>query len=151
MNSQDVLPEGEVMVEETGASHFQERITFGRHQMIADEPRRTGGTDSGPSPYELLLAALGACTAMTIRLYAERHDIPLDHVSVSLAHQRHHGDDAAGEPAASLERITRDIRLDGPKLTAGDRARLIDVANRCPVHRTLTNRLEIQTREISGS
>lgn len=151
MDSNEALPEGHVKVEETGASHFQERITLGRHEMIADEPIRSGGADSGPSPYEFLLAALGSCTAMTVRLYAERHDLPLNHVSVFLGHERVHHADAADGATGALERITRDIQLEGPELTADDRARLIEVANRCPVHRTLTGKLEIRTQEVPES
>lgn len=144
------LPEGMVEVSETGAGLFQQSVATGRHRFLADEPRKAGGLDSGPGPYDLLLAALGACTAMTIRLYAERKHLPLDHVSVRLAHERVHGKDAQGEPMLHLERITRQIRLDGA-LSDEERASLMAVADRCPVHRTLTGQIEIHTSEMVGA
>ena len=147
MNDAASLPDGTVEVSETGAGMFQQTVTMGRHRLIADEPRETGGMDSGPGPYDLLLASLGACTTMTLRLYAERKHLALDHVSVALRHERVHGKDAAGEPMLHLERITRDIRLDGD-LSSKDRARLMQIADRCPVHHTLTGRLEIVTHEM---
>jgi putative redox protein len=140
------LPDGVVEVSETGAGKFQQRVISGRHQLIADEPETFGGMDSGPGPYELLLAALGTCTAMTIRLYAERKAMALAHVSVSLRHQRVHEEDAEDETRGHLERITREIHLEGD-LSADNRRRLMEIADHCPVHRTLTGRLEIRTRE----
>lgn len=151
-NSQDMqhradapLPEGKVQISETGAGKFQQRVRVGHHEFLADEPERAGGLGSGPGPYDLLLAALGTCTSMTIRLYAERKAIPLARVSVSLRHQRVHEEDAKGEGFHHLERITREIRLEGD-LTDDQRARLMEIADHCPVHRTLTGRLEIHTR-----
>jgi putative redox protein len=143
--SKTALPDGVVEISETGAGFFQQAVQLGRHNLIADEPVKVGGMDSGPSPYELLLASLGACTAMTVRLYAERKQIALAHVSVRLTHDQLHGSDAAGEPAQSLERITREIRLEGD-LSETERARLMQIADHCPVHRTLTGKLEIVTR-----
>jgi uncharacterized OsmC-like protein len=140
------LPEGVIEVSETGAGRFQQSLRLGRHHLIADEPERVGGMDSGPGPYELLLASLGACTSMTIRLYAARKSMPLSHVSVRLSHKHVHVDDATGEPMQPLERITREIRLEGD-LSDADRARLMQIADRCPVHRTLTGKLEIVTTE----
>ena len=145
----EVPPEGTVLVSETGNGKFQQSVVAGRHRFLADEPVAVGGGDTGPGPYDLLLAALGSCTAMTIRLYAERHAIPLAHVAVSLRHERVHEEDAAREGKTRLERISREIQLEG-ELSVADRARLIDVANRCPVHRTLTGNVEIRTREIAG-
>ena len=142
-------PEGVVEVSETGAGRFQQSMRLGHHQLIADEPERVGGTDTGPGPYELLLASLGACTSMTIRLYATRKSIPLGHVSVRLNHKRVHVDDATGEPTQPLERITREIRLEGD-LSDEDRTRLMNIADRCPVHRTLTGQLEIVTTEVKA-
>lgn len=148
-NEAEPLPPGIVEVSESGAGKFQQNEMAGRHRLIADEPADVGGMDSGPGPYDLLLASLGTCTAMTIRLYAARKAIALAHVSVRLGHERVHGDDAAGDGPVQLERITRDIRLEGV-LTPDDRARLMQIADRCPVHRTLTGRIEIRTREVSG-
>ncbi len=145
--SRSTLPDGVVEVSETGAGLFQQAIAVGNHRLIADEPRKVGGMDSGPGPYDLLLAALGACTAMTIRLYAERKDIALTHVSVSLRHQHVHDEDAKSDALVHLERITRDIRLTGD-LSEDDRNRLMAIADRCPVHNTLTARLEIVTHQL---
>ena len=145
--SQPALPDGVVDVSETGAGVFQQTIAVGSHRLIADEPKAVGGMDSGPGPYDLLLAALGACTAMTIRLYAERKGIALDHVSVSLQHERVHEKDAESDSMLHLERITRNIRLAG-ELSDDDRDRLMAIADRCPVHNTLTGRLEIVTYQL---
>jgi len=142
------LPDGVVEVSETGAGRFQQGIAFGHHRLIADEPKKFGGLDSGPGPYDLLLASLGACTAMTIRLYAERKAIALDHVAVTLRHQRVHEEDAERSGQTYLERITRDIRLEG-QLSPEDRAHLMSIADRCPVHRTLSGSVEIRTREVA--
>lgn len=142
------LGDGEVAVSETGAGLFQQSVALGGHHLIADEPKRAGGLGSGPSPYEFLLAGLGACTAMTLRLYAGRKNIPLDHVDVRLSHSRIHGEDAASDSPVPLERIEREIALSG-NLGAEDRAKLMQIADRCPVHRTLTGRLEIVTREAA--
>ena len=148
MSTQDqALGEGIVEVTETGRGKFQESVRMGAHSLIADEPVSVGGLDSGPGPYDLLLASLGSCTAMTIRLYAARKQMKLSQVSVSLAHARVHGDDASHEPTLELERITRDIRLDGD-LSDEDRKRLMQIADRCPVHRTLTGKIEIVTKEL---
>ena len=141
------LTEGIVEVSETGKGTFQESVRMGAHTLIADEPVSVGGLDSGPGPYDLLLASLGSCTAMTIRLYAARKQMKLARVSVSLAHSRVHGEDAGHDPTLELERITRDIRLEGD-LNDAERARLMEIADRCPVHRTLTGKLEIVTKEL---
>ena len=144
-----VLPDGVVEVSETGVGKFQQSVASGRHRLIADEPKKFGGMDSGPGPYELLLASLGTCTAMTIRLYAERKAIALEHVGVTLRHQRVHEEDAEHSGEAYLERITRDIRFKG-NLSPEDRAHLMSIADRCPVHRTLTGKIEIRTREVTA-
>lgn len=137
------------LVFETRAGRFQESLALGRHHLLADEPVSSGGLDSGPSPYELLLGGLGACTAMTIRLYADRKEYPLDRVVVALQHSRVHAVDGQaacdGKPAA-LERIDRRITLDG-NLDAEQRAKLMEIADKCPVHRTLTSHVDICTSE----
>ena len=141
--------EGWSRVMETGAGQFQQSIALGRHHLIADEPTKTGGLDSGPSPYQLLLAGLGSCTAMTVRLYAKRKNLPLDRVSVDLRHSREHQADSAtsaiGPSNPKLERIERVVHLEG-RLTEAERARLLEIAERCPVHRTLAEPVEIDTR-----
>jgi putative redox protein len=119
-----------------------QRIIAGRHVLTADEPVSIGGTDTGPNPYELLLAALGACTSMTLRMYADRKGLPLWRTTVRLRHDRVHAEDCTqvDQPTGMLSRISREIDLDGP-LTDPDRRRLVEIADRCPVHRTLSSEI----------
>lgn len=128
-----------LVVQETGAGKFQHRIRIGQHRFLADEPLSVGGDDSGPSPYDLLLAALGACTGMTLRLYAERKGLALDRVAVGLTHDRIHAEDCetCETQQGMVDRIGRSIRLDG-RLTEAERRRLLEIADKCPVHRLLT-------------
>jgi putative redox protein len=118
-------------------SRYTTQITSEHHALIADEPS-PDGDDLGPTPYELLLAALGACTSMTLLMYARRRGWPLEQVQIELAHERSHPADCRDceEPDARLERIRRRIRLDGD-LSGEQRTRLMGVARRCPVHKTL--------------
>jgi putative redox protein len=129
------------------ANGFAQDVSAGGHRFVSDEPESAGGTDRGPSPYDLLLAALGACTSMTIAMYARRKNWPLERVSVRLRHSRVHAEDCAvcDEREAKLTVIERDIDLVGA-LDDDKRARLLEIANRCPVHRTLTSRIDIRTR-----
>ena len=129
-----------VVVQETGAGKFQQTVRAGNHRFAADEPLAMGGDDSGPSPYDLLLAALGACTAMTLRLYAERKGIALDRVAVGLAHDRIHAEDCAAceTEQGMVDRINRSIHLEG-QFDEAERARLLEIADKCPVHRLLTS------------
>jgi putative redox protein len=129
------------------ATGFAQEIEAGRHRLVADEPIEAGGTDTGPSPYDLLLAALGACTSMTISMYARRKRWPLEHVTVRLQHAKIHAKDCAEceTKEGMLDRIEREISLSGP-LDAEQRARLLEIANRCPVHRTLVSEIDIRTR-----
>ncbi|MEY9930278.1 putative OsmC-like protein/alpha/beta superfamily hydrolase [Catenulispora sp. GP43] len=129
----------------TGIGGLQQLITAGRHHLVADEPVPTGG-DTGPNPYDLLLAALGACTSMTLRMYATRKNLPLEKVTVSLRHDRIHARDCEECESADgfVDRIDRTIRLDGP-LTDEQRTRLLEIADKCPVHRTLTSETVIRT------
>jgi putative redox protein len=143
------VAEGDVRVT-AGDGKFVQLIDSAGHSFLADEPMRVGGGDLGPTPYDLLLAGLGACTAMTIKLVAAREDIPLAGVEVELRHSRHHAEDSAapdGKPR--LERIERVVRLDGA-LSAEHSARLLAIADRCPVHRTLESHPEIVTRLDAG-
>jgi uncharacterized OsmC-like protein/fermentation-respiration switch protein FrsA (DUF1100 family) len=139
---------GTVVVGETGNGRLQQEIIVGRHRLLADEPTAVGGLDSGPNPYDLLLAALGACTAMTLRLYAERKDLPLARASVTLKHTRIHAADCANceTKEGMIDRIDRMITLEGA-LDAAQRAKLLEIADKCPVHRTLTSEIEIRTSE----
>jgi putative redox protein len=138
--------EGEVIVRGV-ASGFAQEISAGPHHLRGDEPASAGGTETGPTPYDLLLAALGSCTSMTIALYARRKQWPLKAVTVRLRHSRVHAEDCAGCEAqdAKLTVIDRDIELDGT-LDEHQRARLLSIANRCPVHLTLTSTIDIRTR-----
>lgn len=144
----DDQPEpGTVVVSETGAGAYSQRIQIGRHVVISDEPPNVGGDDAGPTPYGLLLAALGACTSMTMRMYAERKKWPLRSTSVTLEHDRIHAADCEDceTQEGMLDRITREIEVDGD-LDDDQRARLIEIANKCPVHRTLSQEVAIETR-----
>jgi putative redox protein len=137
-----------VVVSETRRSRFEQEISIGRHRLPADEPVSVGGLDSGPNPYDLLLAALGACTSMTLRLYAERKSLPLDHVTVRLSQSKIHAVDCetCETKEGMLDRIERAITLEGA-LDDDQRARLLEIADKCPVHRTLTSEIEIKTCE----
>ncbi len=137
----------EVVVAENGDGLFGQAIRAGRHRLVADEPAALGGEDSGPSPYGLLLAALGACTSMTLRLYARRKQLPLERVAVRLHHERVHATDCANcdEKPARIDRIDRTLELTGD-LDDAQRQRLLEIADRCPVHRTLTGEVRIETR-----
>ena len=129
------------------ADGFVQEVTAGAHHLRSDEPLALGGTDSGPTPYDLLLAALGSCTSMTVAMYARRKEWPLERVTVRLRHSRVHAEDCAAceTQDAKLTVIDREIVLDG-SLGDDQRARLLAIANRCPVHLTLTSKIEIRTR-----
>ena len=129
-------------VAENGAGRYQQTIAVGRHTLIADEPLTAGGTDAGPAPYDFLLAALGSCTSMTLRMYAERKALPLTRVHVTLSHAK------VDVEGTRVDRIERVITLDG-ELTGEQRQRLLEIANKCPVYRTLTSTIEIDSR-IAG-
>jgi len=138
---------GEVVVEETGEGTFQQAISIGAHRLLADEPVDVGGADTGPSPYDLVLAGLGACTSMTVRMYAERKGLPLDGVRVVLRHEKIHATDCrtCETGTGKIDRIERTITLAGD-LDDDQRSRMMEIADRCPVHRTLTSEVDIQSR-----
>ena len=138
---------GAVTVRETRAGKFQQEITLGRHRLIADEPVNVGGLDSGPGPYDLLLAGLGACTSMTLRLYAEHKKLPLERVTVRLTHDKIHAADCENceTREGKIDRIERSIAIEGA-LDADQRRRLLEIADKCPVHRTLESEISIRTR-----
>jgi len=129
------------------AKGFAQEVAVGGHRLTADEPAAVGGTDTGPGPYDLLLAALGSCTSMTVGLYARRKQWPLEAVRVRLRHVKVHAADCEDceTKVGMLDRIERDVEFVGP-LDAEQRARLLDIANKCPVHRTLTSEIAIRTR-----
>lgn len=141
-------PEGVVRVSEVEAGGFRQDIRIGgRHQLLADEPAAMGGTDLGPSPYQFLAAGLGACTSMTVRLYARRKGIALAHVACEVTHDRCHSEDCDGSETGGGPRIDvfhRRLRLSG-QLTEAERQSLLAIADKCPVHRTLTATAVVRT------
>jgi putative redox protein len=137
--------EGTVTVEETSAGGYTQQIAAGHHRLVADEPRPIGD-DLGPTPYDLLLAGLGACTSMTVRMYANRKGWPLERIRVTLRHSRIHAKDCAEceTSAAWIDHIDRDVELIGD-LDDTQRQRLLHIAERCPVHQTLTSEVQVAT------
>jgi uncharacterized OsmC-like protein/fermentation-respiration switch protein FrsA (DUF1100 family) len=137
----------QVVVRETRNSKFQQTVTVGPHWLIADEPVPAGGDDTGPGPYDFLLAGLGACTSMTMRLYADRKSLPLERVTVTLKHNKIHAEDCAECETREgvLDQIDRVIAMDGA-LEPEQRQRLMEIADKCPVHRTLKSEIRILTR-----
>ena len=142
---------GIVVVTDAPRGRMAQEVRAGRHVLIADEPAGLG-EDLGPTPYDLLLASLGACTAMTLRLYAERKGCPLAQVSVELTHERVYADDSrdCATTPCRIERIERIVSLAGP-LSDEQRHRLLEIAERCPVHRTLVGETRIVTRLRLGT
>jgi putative redox protein len=144
MNSEE-RPEGLVVVR-GAADGFLQEVVAGAHQLLSDEPAAAGGTDRGATPYDLLLAALGSCTSMTVAMYARRKGWPLERVTVRLRHARVHAEDCAACETrdARLTIIDREIVLEG-SLGEDQRARLMENASRCPIHLTLASTIEIRT------
>lgn len=138
---------GWVRVAERGTGLYTATADDGRHRWLADEPVSVGGDDLGPGPYELLLSALGACTVMTLRMYAKRKDWPLVRVQALLRHAKVHAEDCAHceTEKGQIDRIERVITLEG-ELDVAQRARLLEIADKCPVHRTLHSEVDVQTR-----
>jgi uncharacterized OsmC-like protein/fermentation-respiration switch protein FrsA (DUF1100 family) len=143
---------GEVVVAEAGTGKFVQEVRSGRHALIADEPAALGGDDAGPGPYEFLLTSLGACTSMTLRMYADRKEIPLEGVTVRLRHEKVDAEIESGEADAKrkVDQITRRIELAGD-LSPEQHRRLLEIADRCPVHRSLEAETRIRTFADSGS
>jgi putative redox protein len=137
----------QVVVRETRNSKLQQTISTGPHRLLADEPVSVGGEDTGPGPYDFLLASLGACTSMTMRLYADRKSLPLERITVTLKHQKIHAEDCAEceTKEGMLDQIDRVIAMEGA-LDAEQRKKLMEIADKCPVHRTLTSEIRIVTK-----
>lgn len=125
-----------VVVAENGKGRYQQEVRVGHHILIADEPIEVGGADAGPAPFDLLMAGLGACTSMTLRMYAERKNLPLTRVSVALKHEK------AEVDGVMRDCIQRTITLEG-ELTAEQRQRMLEIANKCPVHRALSQSIKL--------
>ncbi|WP_372019233.1 alpha/beta fold hydrolase [Tistrella mobilis] len=144
-------PEGRVVVAENGRGKLGNTVRVGRHIQLADEPVAVGGQDGGPAPYDYLLAGLGACTSMTIRMYADRKGWPLTRVTVTLAHAKVHARDCAEceTREGKIDVIDREILLDGP-LDDDQRAKLMEIADKCPVHRTLHSEILVRTRAVTA-
>jgi len=146
------VPEGitqaDVIVWGEGGA-FAQQIAAGRYRLKGDEPLSAGGTDTGPSPYDFLLAALGSCTSMTVGMYARKKNWPLERVTIWLRHSKIYAADCSEceTREGMLERIERDVQLEGP-LSAEQRSRLLEIADKCPVHRTLTSEINIRTRLV---
>jgi uncharacterized OsmC-like protein/fermentation-respiration switch protein FrsA (DUF1100 family) len=135
-----------VVVRETGKSKFQQTVSIGPHSLLADEPVAAGGEDSGPGPYDFVLAGLGACTSMTMRMYADRKSLPLERVTVTLKHSKIHAQDCVEceTKEGMLDQIDRTIAMEGA-LDDEQRNKLMEIADKCPVHRTLTSEIRIIT------
>ena len=136
-----------VEVEETLQGRYQNATHAGRHAWLADEPAAAGGGDTGPGPYEYLLMALGACTSITLRMYADLKRMPLQRVRVRLSHRKVHAQDCAdcATKEGKIDEIEREIVLEGA-LSEEQRARLLEIANKCPVHRTLTSEIKVRSK-----
>lgn len=147
VNESEESPEGEIWTR-IGEKGFTTEIIAGRHQMIGDEPPSVGGADQGPTPYGYLLAGLGACTAMTLRMYADYKKIPLEEVKVKLTHDKIHLQDGENSESSKgkIDQIKRVITMSGD-LSDEQRTRLIEIADRCPVHKTLEGKPEILTQQ----
>lgn len=144
-----VSEEGAVLVH-TGASGYRTDLVAGGHPLVADEPETAGGTDEGPSPYQLLAASLGSCTSMTLRMYADRKDWPLEGITVELTHGKVHAEDCEACPDVDrkVDRITRKIRVEG-SLDDNQRGRLLEIADKCPVHRTLSSGVVVESALVA--
>jgi putative redox protein len=139
------------MVTVRGGGGYEQQISIGKHHLRADEPIAAGGTDQGPTPYQLLLAALGSCISMTVSLYARRKAWPLERVEVRLSHDKIHADDCADceTREGRIDRIRKELIFEGP-LDDEQRARLLEIAGRCPVHRTLRSEIQIVDTSVAA-
>src|SRR5437667_3533845 len=144
-NTPDIVVRGD-------ARSFKQEIAADRHRLVADEPVSAGGGDAGPDPYDYLLASLGVCTSMTVGLYARRKQFPLENIKVSLWHSRIHAEDCdeCETREGMVDRIDVEVELTGA-LSAEQHATLVDIAAKCPVHRTLTSEINIRLRTAQSS
>ena len=133
------MASSKVVVQENGRGRYQQDVLAGQHHLLAGEPASMGGDDAGPAPFDFILAALGSCTSITLRMYAERKGLELTQISVELAHNK------AESEGRTVDRITRVIPLEG-NLTEAERSRLLEIAQKCPVHRTLSPSFQLDCR-----
>ena len=149
MNAQQSNKTADVVVHGSARS-FRQEIVADKHHLRADEPVSVGGSDEAPDPYDYLLASLGACTSMTVGFYARKSHFPLDDITVSLWHSRIHARDCeeCETKEGMLDRIEMEIEMTG-SLTAEQRGKLMEIAAKCPIHRTLTSEINIRTRAVS--
>ena len=140
----------QVTVQESGEGTFTQTVHAGNHTFVADEPTSVGGNDLGPNPYDFLLVALGACTSMTLRMYARRKEFPLERVTVRMRHAKVHAKDCeeCESEKGMVDRIEREILIEGD-LDDAQRARLMEIADRCPVHRSLHAEVRIVTQAVA--
>ena len=140
----------QVTVQESGEGTFTQTVRAGNHTLVADEPTSVGGDDLGPNPYDYLLVALGACTSMTLRMYARHKKFPLERVTVRMHHARVHAKDCeeCESEKGMVDRIEREIVIEGD-LDDAQRARLMEIADRCPVHRSLHSEVKIVTQAVA--
>jgi uncharacterized OsmC-like protein len=133
-----------------GSEGFKQEIAAGKHRLLADEPVSAGGGDAGPDPYDYLLASLGVCMSMTIGFYARRHQLPLENITISLWHSRIYAKDCeeCETKEGTLDRIDVEVELTG-SLNEAQHAKLMEIAAKCPVHRTLTSEINIRLRAAS--
>lgn len=146
-SSSVINPVAEHVVVRGNATGFLQEVTIGKHRFSVDEPLGVGGTATAPDPYDYLLASLGSCTSMTVGFYARQKKIPLENITVSLRHYRIHAEDCENceTKVGMLDRIDLDVQLTG-NLTAEQRAKLMEIAAKCPVHRTLDSEIDIRLR-----
>jgi len=127
-----------IVVAENGMGRYQQAVTIGQHQLIADEPLSVGGADAGPAPFDFVMTGLGACTSMTLRMYAERKGLAVTRISVALSH------DTVQIDGVLRNRIQRNITLEGD-LSTEQRQRMLEIANKCPVHRALSQSIQVES------
>lgn len=141
--------EGAVLVQSTGQGKFQQKIQTGKHELLADEPESYGGNDTGPTPYDFLKMALGTCKSMTLQMYADRKNLPLEGVEVYVTHDKIHAEDCADceSKDGKVDKFACEIVIKGDELTEENRKRLIEIADMCPVHKTLSSEVVIETKD----
>ena len=141
--------EGTVLIQSTGQGQFQQKIITGKHELLADEPEAYGGNDTGPTPYDFLKMALGTCKSMTLRMYADRKNLPLEDVEVYVTHDKIHAEDCTNceSKDGKVDQFSCEIAIKGDDLTDENHKRLIEIADMCPVHKTLSSEIAIKTKE----